>query len=78
MCASHSYDLSCSSNARSLTHSAWLGFEPVSQHTQDDYDPILPQEELKKHSLRPVHLLTWPENEHKHTRVKSVWTTGEG
>lgn len=42
---SHSFDLSCScsNNARSLTHCARPGIEPVSQGSQDAADPFVPQ-----------------------------------
>ena len=40
---SHSSNLSHScGKARSLTHGAGLGVEPVSQYSQDDTDPIEP------------------------------------
>ena len=41
--------LSCTcGSARSLTHCAGLGTEPVSQHSQDTADPTVPQQELLK------------------------------
>ena len=45
----HSCRLSCHcSNAGSLTHCAGPGIEPVSQHSQDNADPIVPQQECLK------------------------------
>ena len=44
---SHSFDLCCScGNARSSTHCAGLGIEPVSWCCRDAFDPIAPQWEL--------------------------------
>ena len=44
---SHSHDLSHScSNAGSLTHCGRPRIEPVTQHSQDSTDSIVPQEEL--------------------------------
>lgn len=49
----HSCDLSHScGNTRSLTHCARLRFEPASQHSQDVSDPISPQWERQRDSLR--------------------------
>ena len=50
--------LSCScGNARSFTHCAGLGIEPMSQHSQDATHPVVPQRELLIPSFNPCPLL---------------------
>lgn len=45
--ASFTCDLCCSCGyTRSLTHCAWLGMEPASQHCRDATDPTASQGEL--------------------------------
>ena len=51
---SHSCDLRCSGNTKSLTHCSRLGIKPASQRSRDTDNPIVPQQELLCQFLIPL------------------------